>query len=168
MDREHEIVSRMGLAKFYARKLFWYNDPLSTAYLALILSVDAYRDDMGTTMETYLRYKIPKTMLDLERKNKFFGRENRRKNLQGSEKMIDSIDYRLFGSNDILARLEVKSLMEAIGKLRDVSTRNFSMFRLHFVDGYTLREISVMFDVTESRCSQIITGIIDKAKKHLT
>lgn len=80
----------------------------------------------------------------------------------------ESIDLTASQSNELESILLKDQLMSALSQAIDLlPERDKTIVSLYYVEEMNLREIGAVLDVSESRVSQILSGITHKLRKHL-
>jgi len=146
----------MAYVRTIACKMCQYNvnalkDCISIAYMALIEAVDKYNKTKGASLKTYINIKVHYAIID------YF------QSLQRSSVEIYSDDYSLLNVPSLINEDLIINRLHLFNSIKHMPLRTASIF-YYYMEGHTQKTISEIFNISETRVSQIIKRSLKELK----
>lgn len=178
---ERTLADLIPLARGIARKISNTDEAESDALLALWRGLQRYDPDRGASPKTFLTYCIRGAVIDGMRERDHLSRNLRDKVKKGEmedkrpvslEAIREAIGYdapapSMVDSEQIEAERRLKARTDALWQLVAMALdyRSATFLRMFYVEGRRLKDIGALFDVTESRVSQVIKAAEDTLRE---
>ena len=142
----------------------------SAANLALIRASQNYNVDRGANWRTYIHMRVTsavKTLLNKETADSFLGmrRVGRRKTpvIRVFYESLSQSEQTVNAEQEIVDQYALEQIYETAEKT--LKTNVYLMFYFHFKDGYTISELSRMFNLSHSVIIYHINNAVSKLKR---
>jgi RNA polymerase sigma factor (sigma-70 family) len=137
------IIAKIAFSIYQRIKILDYHSLVSAGNYGLFLAIKRYDPNKNVKFSTYCIYRIRGQMYDDIRKEKRI-----KKNTIN--------DYNFDYLNNYLLTDTTFMVWDAIKSSRLISEKEYKILRLRYIYGYTNEEISIKYNVSYSRISQII------------
>lgn len=142
------IAAGLGFTHRVPHHLISIDDAMQAGYLGLMTAIGRYRDDQGTSFETYARMKIRYQMLEALRSATARSRSVHTVRLGDDE-------WDLHESTTLETPDNLLHALEGIRRARDADPRRWHALMLTRVGGLTLKDVGTIMGVNFTRVWQL-------------
>lgn len=178
---EQTLSSLIPLARGIARKISNTDEAESDALVALWKGLQRYDPKRGASPTTFLSYCIRGAVLDGLRERDHLSRAERTRvkaglaedrapvSLDALREMIgyDAPALSVVDVEQVETERRLKARTDALWQLVAMALdyRSATFLRMYYVEGRKLHEIGALFEVTESRVSQVVARALDSIRE---
>ena len=173
--REQLIIEYAQLVRLVAGRLSMYlghnveyDDLVSYGIFGLIDAIDKFNLEKNVKFETYASLRIRGAILDQIRKMDWIPRTVRQRQRKidesGPEPVMDAAHNSHYAQpEEIVTQEELKTML--VKSLDNLTEKERRVIELYYYEDLTLKEISNILEVSESRVSQLHTKGLIKMRK---